>query len=118
MVANRRGRSSAKESATNEFTAAGTTRDRIVRRISGSMCFAIVFAIYAGMFGPGVEAAFLSTCNVTPGDPDAGYTIEKLSPDPRIGDRMPLSTGIHLPYLTAGELDLIRTWILEGAQDN
>lgn len=70
---------------------------------------------YAGVFGPGDEARALSTCDVAPGEPDASYLMEKLSEDnPRLGARMPLNR----PPLNDADLELIRTWIAEGALEN
>lgn len=66
---------------------------------------------YEASFGPGVQAALFATCNIVPGNPEASYLLEKLHPNPRFGGRMPSL----LPPLEDEELDLIRTWILEGA---
>ncbi len=71
-------------------------------------------ATYTGVFGPGVQADLFGLCNVVPGDPDASYIIEKLHPSPRFGAQMPNLR----PPLSAGDIDLIRTWILEGAGDD
>ncbi|MBI4914388.1 MAG: CHRD domain-containing protein [Acidobacteria bacterium] len=52
---------------------------------------------------------------VMPGDPDNSYLVRKLAGGPGIsGGRMPLGG----PFLSAAEIDIIRQWILEGAQDN
>lgn len=69
---------------------------------------------YDDVFGPGEEAAMFGICNVVPGNADASYMIEKLLPNPREGDRMPQEGD----PLTEEQIDLIRTWIDEGAQDN
>jgi sugar lactone lactonase YvrE len=69
---------------------------------------------YVTTFGPGAEAASLKVCNVVPGAPDQSYIIEKLSPGPRMGFQMPDG----LPPLAASDVNLIRTWILEGAQND
>jgi hypothetical protein len=69
---------------------------------------------YEGIFGPGDQAQRFGLCNVVPGDPDVSYLIEKLMENPREGLRMP-QVG---PPLTTEEIDLIRAWILEGAQEN
>lgn len=57
-----------------------------------------------------------STKLVAPGEPDASYLVHKL-----VGDG-PCFTGATMPKadqpLSAAELDLIRTWILEGALNN
>lgn len=70
---------------------------------------------YNSTFGPGDQARILGACDVVPGDPDASFIIEKLVDDsPRVGDRMPLSR----PPLPDADIELIRTWILEGARNN
>lgn len=69
---------------------------------------------YASAFGPGVQAALFGTCNIVPGDPEASYLIEKLQTGPRFGGRMPSL----LPPLSDDDIDVIRTWILEGAGDD
>jgi len=65
---------------------------------------------YAGMFGPGAWARSLRSCEIVPGDPDASFLLEKLS-SPRVGQRMPLGRE----PLSDADIDLLRTWILEGA---
>jgi hypothetical protein len=53
---------------------------------------------------------------VIPGDPDNSYFIHKLEGGPSInGNRMPNTGG---PYLTDGQMSIIRRWIQEGAQNN
>jgi hypothetical protein len=71
-------------------------------------------ASYDGLFGPAVQANLFGVCNIVPGDPDASYLIEKLHPSPRFGQQMPSLR----PPLAAGDIELIRTWILEGAGDD
>jgi hypothetical protein len=73
-----------------------------------------VLTSYESVFGPGVEAKFFKTCNVVPGDPSASYLLEKLLPNPRAGVRMPNLR----PPLSDAQIEIIRTWILEGAQNN
>jgi hypothetical protein len=52
---------------------------------------------------------------VVPGDPDGSFLIEKLTSDsPRAGVRMPQDR----PPLDEVEIELIRTWIAEGAVNN
>lgn len=53
---------------------------------------------------------------VLPGDPDASSVVKKLAATvpPSLGQKMPL----NYPALTTEEVALIRTWILEGAQNN
>jgi len=69
---------------------------------------------FATTFGPAVQANLFDLCNVTPGDPDASYLLEKLNPGPRFGAQMPNLR----PPLSSAEIDLVRTWILEGAGDD
>jgi hypothetical protein len=53
---------------------------------------------------------------VVPGDPDASYLIHKLEGAPDItGSRMPRGTG---PYLTSGQMQIIRRWIELGAKND
>ena len=53
---------------------------------------------------------------VAPGDPDSSYIVHKLEGGPNIvGVRMPRGTG---PYLTEGQMLVIRRWIAAGAQNN
>jgi hypothetical protein len=52
---------------------------------------------------------------VVPGDPDASYLIQKIEGAPGIvGDRMP-QRG---PFLTPGQIQIIRRWIEVGAPNN
>lgn len=69
---------------------------------------------YAASFEPGTEATALGICPIVPGDPDASFLIEKLGPSPRSGTRMPLIGEA----LTEEEIELIATWVREGAPDN
>lgn len=53
---------------------------------------------------------------VIPGDPDNSYLVQKLEGASGIvGQRMPRTGG---PYLTPGQMMVIRRWIQEGAQNN
>ena len=53
---------------------------------------------------------------VIPGDPDNSYLVKKLEGHPDIaGQRMPRGNG---PFLSEGQMLVIRRWILEGAQNN
>jgi hypothetical protein len=53
---------------------------------------------------------------VIPGDPDNSYIVRKLEGGPNItGLRMPRTTG---PFLTTGQMTVIRRWIKEGAANN
>ena len=51
---------------------------------------------------------------IIPNDPCASVLIQKISPAPPFGARMPLN-GF---YLTEPEQQLIRDWVAEGALDN
>ena len=55
-----------------------------------------------------------SLMRVTPGDPDNSYLIHKVEGTASVGARMPLGQAA----LTSAEIDMIRQWILDGAQDN
>ena len=64
---------------------------------------------YAQLVGvPSVEAP--DVLRVAPGDPDASYLVHKI--EGRAGERMPLG-GPPLPQAT---IDVIRQWIVDGAQ--
>jgi hypothetical protein len=53
---------------------------------------------------------------VAPGEPDNSYMVHKLEGGPNIvGVRMPRGTG---PYLTDGQMLVIRRWIAQGAANN
>jgi len=53
---------------------------------------------------------------VAPGDPENSYVIHKLEGRPGIvGERMPRGTG---PYLTDGQILVIRRWIELGANND
>ena len=53
---------------------------------------------------------------VVPGDPDASYMIHKLEGAADIaGSRMPRGTG---PFLTSGQMQIIRRWIELGAKND
>ena len=53
---------------------------------------------------------------VIPGNPDGSYLVQKLEGAQGIvGQRMPRTGG---PYLTPGQMMVIRRWIQEGAQNN
>lgn len=53
---------------------------------------------------------------VVPGDPDNSYLIKKLEGSADIaGLRMPRNNG---PFLSEGQIKVIRRWIQEGAQNN
>ena len=53
---------------------------------------------------------------VIPGDPDNSYLVQKLEGAPGIvGQRMPRTTG---PFLTEGQVRIIRRWIELGAKND
>ncbi len=53
---------------------------------------------------------------VVPGDPDGSYLVHKLDGRPGIvGTRMPRGTG---PFLTDGQMLVLRRWIELGAPNN
>ena len=53
---------------------------------------------------------------VIPGDPDNSYLVKKLEAAPDIvGQRMPRNNG---PFLTEGQMLVIRQWIQDGAPNN
>jgi len=53
---------------------------------------------------------------VAPGAPEASYLVHKLDGRPGIaGERMPRGTG---PFLTAGQITIIRRWIELGARND
>jgi hypothetical protein len=52
---------------------------------------------------------------VIAGNPDASYLIQKIEGAPGIvGQRMPMNG----PFLTSGQIAIIRRWIELGAQNN
>ena len=70
---------------------------------------------YGEFVTPGDQATGLNICVVKPGDPDNSYLVWKLEGRGEIlGVQMP-QTGAKM---TAGDLDLVKTWILEGARNN
>jgi len=53
---------------------------------------------------------------VVPGDPNASYLVQKLeSAADMVGTRMPRGSG---PYLTSGQMQIIRRWIELGAKND
>ena len=51
---------------------------------------------------------------VQPNEPGNSPLVDKIEPDPRFGDRMPQGSG----PLSDDQIQLIRDWISEGAQNN
>jgi cytochrome c len=71
-----------------------------------------VYAALVNARSTGKSGAIL----VVPGDPDASYLVHKLEGGPDIaGLRMPRNTP---PYLTDGQMLVIRRWIQNGAPNN
>jgi hypothetical protein len=57
-----------------------------------------------------------SAVRVIPGDPNNSYLIQKLEGTPGIvGERMPRTSG---PFLTEGQISIIRSWIAMGANND
>ena len=57
-----------------------------------------------------------SLFRVAPGEPDNSYIVHKLEGGPNIvGERMPRGGG---PFLTSGQMVVIRRWIADGAPNN
>ena len=53
---------------------------------------------------------------VIPGDPDNSYLVHKIEGAPGIvGQRMPRNNG---PFLTPGQILIIRSWIRQGARND
>jgi hypothetical protein len=73
-----------------------------------------VLTSYETAYFPGEAARALDLCPIVPNDPEGSWLIEKLGPNPRTGDRMPNDRE----PLSDAELELIATWIREGAADN
>ena len=72
-------------------------------------------AAYAALVGrPAVNKP--GATFVIPGDPDNSYLVQKLEGTAGIvGLRMPRNNG---PFLTEGQMLVIRRWIAEGANNN
>jgi hypothetical protein len=65
-------------------------------------------SLRVGGFNSGAEV-------VVPGEPCSSLLVDKLSPTPSWGARMPYDGP---PYLTEEEQQLVKDWIAEGANDN
>lgn len=61
------------------------------------------------------SVGFAGAIRVIPGDPDNSYLIRKLEGRNIAGLRMPRNDG---PFLTEGQILVIRQWILDGAPNN
>lgn len=55
-----------------------------------------------------------SATRVIPGDPENSYLVRKLEGRDIVGARMPLTP----PYLTAGQISVIRRWVELGARND
>jgi hypothetical protein len=75
---------------------------------------------HAETLEPGQQALLLGVCAVKPGDPDASYLIWKIEGRPGIqGVRMPNGCASNpVNCVSAEDLAVFRTWILEGARNN
>jgi hypothetical protein len=83
-------------------------------------------AVVAGglnLTGAGAYSALVDTASrdkpgairVVPGNPDGSYLIQKIEGASGIaGDRMPQSG----PFLSSGQIEIIRRWIEQGAANN
>jgi hypothetical protein len=72
-------------------------------------------ASYAALVGA-ASSGKPGAIRVIPGDPDGSYLVHKLEGAPDIvGVRMPRGSG---PYLTDGQMLVIRRWIALGAPNN
>jgi hypothetical protein len=71
----------------------------------------------AGLFVTTVEGLLEGGDNgpaIEPGDAENSLLIQKLSPDPPFGDRMPQGA----PPVPESQQNTIKQWINEGAEDN
>jgi hypothetical protein len=70
---------------------------------------------YATLVGVGTRGK-TGAVRVIPGDPDHSYIIQKLEGASGIvGERMPRTGG---PYLTEGQISIIKRWIETGANND
>jgi hypothetical protein len=73
---------------------------------------AAAYAAIVGQKSPGTKCS--SGVLVVPGDPGSSLFLQKLSPNPPCGDRMPLGGA----PLSDAQLQMIRGWIAAGAQND
>ena len=74
-------------------------------------------AAYAALVGPDSVSAKCGGAGkklVAPGDPDASLFLQKFQTAPPCGDRMPQGAT----PLTDVQLEMVRSWIAAGAQDD
>jgi hypothetical protein len=70
---------------------------------------------YAALVGV-ISRGKAGAVRVVAGDPDNSYLLQKLEGSPGIvGERMPRTGG---PYLTPGQLTIIKRWIETGARND
>ena len=74
---------------------------------------------HAAVFGPGFEAVSRGMMEVVAARPDTSYLLWKIegagpNGEPITGERMPRGGG----PMAAADIELLRTWISEGALDN
>jgi len=70
---------------------------------------------YEDLFHRGLEAKHKGLCTIRPGSPDESYLVWKIEARPEIeGARMPNT----FPAMDPADIQLVRTWIAEGARDN
>jgi hypothetical protein len=72
--------------------------------ISGLTVTSVSQLLLGGNHGP----------TIIPGKADSSILIQKLSPLPPFGERMPFGG----PYLSDADIQIIRDWINQGAKDN
>jgi hypothetical protein len=100
--------SSGRQACTNCHTSAGGRTPSAGMDLSSGNAYARLVGVAS------VERP--SLLRVEPGDPDSSYLIHKLEGRPGIvGQRMPRGTG---PYLTDGQMLVIRRWIELGAKND
>lgn len=70
---------------------------------------------YEDLFHRGTEATQMGLCTIRPGSPDSSYFVWKIEGRQGIqGARMPNT----FPAMDPADIELVRTWITEGARDN
>jgi hypothetical protein len=62
----------------------------------------------------GVESFLSADLRVEPGSPDKSFLIEKLKAEPSVGSTMPL----QYQRLNDNEIEILRKWIAQGANDD
>ena len=76
-------------------------------------------ATYESLFEPGFQAEERGVPPVKPGDPDSSYVVWKVVGEGGAGETI---NGFRMPvigsYMAPADIELLRTWIAEGALDN